>query len=357
MNKKHNMDSQDIPFYRLINQQIAESKFTKPAEIVSWMGAMQAQDINMAKWAIGVRLSSSTEKLVDDAINKGEIIRTHLLRPTWHFVTRDDARWILGLTAQHIKSGLKSRHKNLGLDTEAIKRSNRIIEKSLSGGNHLSREELMSELIKAKFDVSENRSSHFMLMAELEGIVCSGAAKGKKQTYALFDERVPKSKSIKREEALAKLAERYFTSHGPATLKDFVWWSGLPVADARKAIEMVKSKFISEKIDGKEYWFADSIKIPKKVKESVYLLPAYDEYIISYTDRSAVLNTKTIDKAISNNGIFRPIIVAKGQVVGLWKTIKTKDTSNIEMEFFEKHYSKYKNFLSKRFTEYIDFSN
>ncbi len=339
----------EIPFYRLINQKIAATKFKKPAEIVSWMGAMQAQDFKMAKWAIGVRLPGLTEKIIEDAVNKGEIIRTHLLRPTWHFVTREDARWILELTAPHIKSGLKSRHKNLGLDTEAIKRSNRIIEKSLSGGNHLSREELMSELIKAKFDVSENRSSHFMLMAELEGIVCSGAAKGNKQTYALFDERVSKSKTIKREDALAKLAGRYFTSHGPATLQDFVWWSGLPVADARNAIEMVKSKFVSEMIDDKEYWFSDSIKIPKKVKESVYLLPAYDEFTISYTDRSAVLSPKLIDKAISNNGIFRPIIVVSGQVVGIWKPVKTKDEISIETEFFKKITKLEKDLINNRF--------
>ncbi len=300
-------------------------------------------------------MPGSSEKIIEDAVNNGEIIRAHLLRPTWHFAANEDVCWMLELTAQHIKSSLKSRHKNLGLDTEAIKRSNRIIEKSLSGGNHLSREELMSELIKAKFDVSENRSSHFMLMAELEGIVCSGAAKGKKQTYALFDEHVAKSKTIKRDEALAKLTERYFTSHGPATLKDFVWWSGLPVADARNAIEMVKSKFISEIIDEKEYWFVDSIKIPKKIKESAYLLPAYDEFTISYTDRCAVLNPNAIDKAISNNGIFRPIIVVNGQVVGLWKPVKTKDKINIETEFFVKLDKAVKSLIKNKVQEFNEF--
>jgi hypothetical protein len=349
------MNIKDIPFYRLINQQIAGHKFSKPVEIVSWMGAMQAQDFNMAKWAIGVRLPGTSEKIIEDAVDKGEIIRTHLQRPTWHIVTREDVRWMIELTVPHIKSSLNSRHNFLGFTQSIIKKSFQIIEKALAGGNHLTREELMAELKKAKIDVTENRSSHIMLMAELEKLVCSGASKGKKQTYALFDERVPKSKSIKREDALAKLAERYFTSHGPATIKDFVWWSGLPVGEARKAIELIRSKFISEKIDEKEYWFIDSIKIPNKVKSSVYLLPAYDEFTISYTDRSAVLNPKVINKAISNNGIFRPIIVVNGQVVGLWKTVKTKDKISIETEFFIKQDKVVKSLIEKRVKEFRDF--
>jgi DNA glycosylase AlkZ-like len=345
----------DIPFYRLINQQIAATKFSMPVEIVSWMGAMQAQDFRMAKWAIGVRLPGSSEKSIEDAINNGEIIRTHLLRPTWHFVTKEDARWIIELTAPHIRSSLNSRHKFLGFSKSIINKCFKIIEESLANGKHLTREAIMTELKKAKIDVSENRSSHIMLMAELDQLVCSGTAKGKKQTYALFNERVPKSKSLKREEALAKLAERYFASHGPATLQDFVWWSGLPVADARNAIEMIKSKFISEKINKKEYWFADSIKIPKKVKESVYLLPAYDEFTISYRDRSAVHNHNMIDKAISNNGIFRPIIVVNGQVVGLWKTVKTKDKLNITIEYFVKQDKVVKGLIEMKIREYRDF--
>ncbi len=349
------MNFKEIPFYRLINQQIAQPQSTKPAEVVSWMGAMQAQDFNMAKWAIGLRLSNLSEKGINDAIDKGEIIRTHLLRPTWHFVKKEDASWMIELTASHIRSSLNSRHKFLGFTQSIIKKSFKIIEQNLAGGNHLSREELMNKLKKAKIDISENRSSHIMLVAELDQLVCSGVAMGKKQTYALFDERVPKSKSLRREEALAKLAERYFTSHGPATLKDFVWWSGLPVTDARKAIEMVKSKFISEIIDEKEYWFRDSIKIPKKVKESVYLLPAYDEFTISYKDRSAVLNSKTSDKAISNNGIFRPIIVVNGQVVGLWKTVKTKDKIEIETKFFVQPDKRVKSLIEKSVKEFRGF--
>lgn len=349
------MKQSEIANLRLINQQVAGTKFKFPEEIVRWMGAMQAQDFRMANWAIGVRLPGSKKKLIVDAINTGKIIRTHLLRPTWHFAVNDDVRWMMELAAPQIKSSLKSRHKVLGFTQSVINKSYSIIEKSLGGGNHLTRDELMTELKKAKIDITENRSSHIMLMAELDMLVCSGSSKKNKQTYALFDERIPKSESLKREDALAKLAERYFTSHGPATLKDFVWWSGLPVADAKKAVELVKSKFISERINGYEYWFSNSINFSNKVKKSVYLLPAYDEFIISYKVRSDVLNPQKNNKAISNNGIFRPVIVVNGKVTGIWKPAVINGKLKIETQFFEKTDIKIKKIISKKFLEFTDF--
>ena len=320
---------------RLANQQIAKTKFKTPKELVGWMGAMQAQDFTMAKWAIGIRLIGSKETLIEEAVNKGEILRTHVLRPTWHFVSSDDIHWMLELTAPHIKSGIRSRHKHLGLSEAAIKKSNRLIKKTLSGGKHLTREEIMNEFKKAKIDVSENRSSHFMLMAELDGLICSGRIKNKKQTYVLLEDRISETKSLKREEALVKLARRYFTSRGPATLQDFVWWSGLPVSDARKAIEMIKSDFVSKKIGENEYWFAGSNNIPKKINESVHLLPAYDEFLISYKDRDASLMFEHNKKTISNNGIFRPVILINGQVKGIWKRVTKNDKVVVEINFFQ----------------------
>ena len=329
------MKTNDIANIRLVNQQIAKTKFKTPKELVSWMGAMQAQDFIMAKLAVGVRLPGSKETLIEEAIKKGEILRTHVLRPTWHFVSSEDIRWMLELTAPHIKSGIRSRHKHLGLTEAAIKKSNRIIEKALSGGKHLTREEIMSEFKKAKVDVSENRSSHFLMMAELDGLICSGKIKNRKQSYALLEDRVPKTKSLKREEALAYLAERYFISHGPATLSDFVWWSGLPVSDARKAIEMVKASFVSEMINDREYWFTDSNNLSKKFSESVHLLPAYDEFLISYRDRNASLSLVDNKKAVSNNGIFRPVILINGQVKGIWKRTIKNSKVIVEINFFK----------------------
>ncbi|MEO8399458.1 MAG: winged helix DNA-binding domain-containing protein [Ignavibacteriaceae bacterium] len=325
------MNQKDIAKYRLQNQQISVTNFKTVKKIVGWMGAMQAQDYNMAKWGIGVRLPKSTEKIIEAAIDKGKIIRTHLLRPTWHFVSSDDIYWILELTASRIKASLKSRNKQLELTDKIFTKSNKILEKALADGNHLTRNELLTKLKKAKIPTHDNRSSHLLLQAELDGIICSGASKEKQITYALLNERVPKTAKFKRDEAAAKPAERYFTSHGPATLHDFVWWSGLSVTDARKALEEIKSNFNSEKIEEKTYWFVDLFSKSKKDRKSVFLLPAFDEYIISYKDRSAAITFENHKKAISSNGIFRPVVVINGTVGGIWNRTINKDKVFLEI--------------------------
>ncbi|MFI5135082.1 MAG: winged helix DNA-binding domain-containing protein [Chitinophagales bacterium] len=330
------MKDSEIANLRLINQQIAASRFKTPKEIVSWMGAMQAQDYTMAKWAIGSRLKNVTEKQIEDAFNKGEILRTHVMRPTWHFVTAEDIYWMLELTAPRILSSLKHRQNHLELTPDILSKSNKLLEKLLSSGKHLAREEIRPEYAKAKIALDNNRMSHLMLWAELNGIVCSGAMKNNKQTYALLSKRVPEKNIPTKEESLAKLAERFFLSHGPATITDFLWWSGLSAKDARDGLEMIKSKLVSEKLDTKTYWFSNALKISKN-KSSAYLLPAFDEYVISYKDRTAMIELQHHKKAISDNGIFRPIIVINGQVSGLWTRTLKKDHVVLETQFFRKH--------------------
>jgi hypothetical protein len=329
------MDFKTISQIRLTCQQIAGTNFTTPKEIVGWMGAIQAQDYNMAKWAIGLRLPGTTDAIIENAFNKGEIIRTHVLRPTWHFVSADDIYWMLELSAPHMNLAMKSRHKQLGLNEKILAKSNSIILKALESGKHLTRAEIMSELNKNKIETHDLKSIHLMYHAELNGIVCSGVMKGKNQTYALLEERVKKAKHITREEALAKLAERYFTSHCPATAEDFIWWSGLRITDGKHALEMVKKNFISETIKSKTYWLPDSFSIPEKRKSSLYLLPAFDEFIISYKDRTAVLQQEHHAKAFTSNGIFYPAIVMNGKAIGLWKRNIQKDKVILEAEFFK----------------------
>lgn len=330
------MKSTHITNIRLISQQIAKTKLQSPKEMVGWMGAMQAQDYNMAKWAIGVRLPKATQKSVDAAIDKGEIIRTHLLRPTWHFVSADDIYWMLELTAPRLKGAQKSREKQLELTAKILAKSNDIFGKVLSGNNHLTRAELLSELKKARIAIDNNRASHILFNAELEGIICSGKAKAKQNTYALLNERVPKNKKLHKDEALTNLAKRYFDSRCPATLQDFTWWSGLSVTDAKLALEMVKPQFLSEEINSKTYWFPDSFSITKKIKDSAYLLPAFDEFLISYKDRTAALDLEHHPKAFSNNGIFWPTILVNGRVEGIWKRTLKKDRVIIETKFFSR---------------------
>jgi hypothetical protein len=325
------MNLKDISNLRLVNQQIAGTKFTSPKEIVAWMGAMQAQDSAMSKWAVGVRLPNSTEKIIEDAMDKGEIIRTHVLRPTWHIVSVDDLRWMLKLTAPHIKAGMKSRNRDLGLTDAILAKSRKVLEKTLRDGNHSTRVELIATLNKANIDTDENRASHIFMMAELECLICSGATKNGKQTFSLFEERIPATRPLVRDEALATLAKRYFSSHGPATLDDFDWWSGLSAGDAKRALDLAKSDLNSDVVEGKTYWFAQA---NFKSEESVFLLPAFDEFIISYKDRSATVISENHKRAVSNNGMFHPTVVVNGETIGVWKRTTGKAKVVVEFTYF-----------------------
>lgn len=353
------MNTAEIARLRLNSQQIAGTQLKTVREIVSWMGAMQAQDFAMARWAAGIRLPGSTEEAVTAAIDAGEVLRTHVLRPTWHFVSADDIYWMLELTAPHIKASMKSRHRQLGLSEAAAAKSNRIIEGALARAKYLTREELIPELKKGGFEASENRMSHLLAAAELDGVVCSGPQKGGKPTYALLEERVPKPQPLAREEALTALAKRYFASRGPATLQDFIWWSGLPIGSAKLALELAKPHLASETVASQAYWFAAPASMPAAATETAYLLPAFDEFIIGYRDRSASLPFEGHKKTVSQNGIFWPVVVIDGQVMGIWKRTVKKDKVIVEAQFFqspdeatagllEKAAARYGHFLGKK---------
>ena len=320
---------------RLASHQLTETHCSNPEEIVAWMGAIQAQDYNMAKLAISMRLpNNQTEQTVEEAFNQGKILRTHVLRPTWHFVTPENIRWMLSLSAARIKSSSYSRDRDLEITEELYSQTNQIIGKALEGENHLTREAVGKELEKHNIVVNSARLVHFLMRAEVEGIVCSGALQGKNQTYALLDERVPSVPNLSKEESLIKLAQLYFQSHQPATLQDFVWWSGLSITEARRGMESLKSGWITEIINGQTYWFREEYRNLSPAESFRCLLPAYDEYIIAYRDRSAVLLSEHHSKAVSSGGVFRPVIVADGQVVGLWKKTSRKKNP-ISLEYFE----------------------
>jgi hypothetical protein len=249
-------------------------------------------------------------------------------------VSPEDIRWMLELTAPRIKAAMKFREKYLELTEKILTKTNNIILKALGEREHLTREEILSHILKARIRTDENRSSHILLRAELDGIICSGISKGNKRTYTLLEKRVPVTKRLNKDEALAKLAKKYFLSHCPATLQDFIWWSGLSVTNAKHALEMVKSNFIPEKIDSQTYWLSNSFSVPVKNNNACHLLPAYDEFMISYKDRNASLNFEHHSKSISANGIFRPVIVVNGQVKGLWKRSITDNIVIVEPDFF-----------------------
>ncbi len=329
------MTLNEISTLRLVNQQIVNSIFTSPKDLLSWMGAMQAQDFFMSEMALGLRLVNGTRETVEIAFNKGEILRTHVMRPTWHFVPGEDIYWMLNLTAGRIKSGIESRHRQLEITQPLLHKVIGIFEKMLSDNMFLTREELAVELHKEKINTSENRLSHLLFSAELESLICSGPLSGKKLTYSLLQNRIPKKKLLTKEESLAELAHRYFSSHGPATVKDFVWWSGLLQKEANEGLQAVKANFVSEVVNSEEYWFSPNLSNHISSPDELYLLPAYDEFLISYKNRSASILQMDFKKAISENGIFRSILVIDGHVCGLWKFLLKNDTVYITLEPFD----------------------
>lgn len=328
------MNIADITTMRLANQQLVKTRYKTPREIVSWMGAMQAQDFNMAKWGIGVRLPGITDKQVEKAIDAGELIRTHILRPTWHFVSRDDIHWMLQLSSPRVKLAVRSSDRELELSDDLLKKTSAIIRKALEKESNQTRQELGAILKKADIECDSRRLSHIMFHAELDGLVCNGTVKDKKQTYALLEQRVPKTSNYNMDETLYRLAYKYFQSHGPATIQDFIWWSGLTATEARSAAALIKPDFIFETAGEQTYIYHQSSSGYKQRDDIVHFLPAFDELLVSYKDRKEILSLVHHKKVITSNGIFKPAISYNGEIIGLWKKILDKQNISSESEFF-----------------------
>jgi hypothetical protein len=321
-----------VPHARLHHQRLSSTRFTQPDEVVTWLGAVQAQDYPGAKWAVGQRMRHATDEVIEKAFADGSILRTHVLRPTWHFVAPADIRWMLELTAPRVKTAIGFNCRRMSIDETIIKRSQKALVTALRGGRQLTRDALRQATQRAGIATDDVRLVLILMRAELDGVICSGARIGKQFTYALLDERVPKSRALNRDEALAELTRRYFTSRGPATVQDFVWWSGLTAADAKAGIEMTGRRLVREVIDGTACWRSSSTQAVTHEPRAVYFLPAYDEYLVAYKDRSAA-----IDPAYSAEGtnvIFGPTIVLNGRVVGTWKPAAAKDTVVVTLNPF-----------------------
>src|SRR5215216_1744383 len=245
----------NIVEHRLHNQLLSQTKLTHPNQVVASLGAVQSQDYAGAKWALALRMEGLPDAAIDTAFNEGKILRTHILRPTWHFVTPEDIRWMLMLSAPRVHVGNAFMYRQLELDKAIIKKGYAVLEKALEGSQYLTRTELGSIFEKAGILAEGQRLAYLMMSAELDGIICSGPRRGKQFTYALLEERAPKVRVLDPDEALAEFTKRYFSTRGPATLHDFTWWSGLTMADAKKGLELVKPRFEGEVIDGKTYWF------------------------------------------------------------------------------------------------------
>ncbi len=305
---------------RLRNQRLRGARFATPVDAVSWLGAVQAQEYDNAKWALALRTQRTSDAAIEHALTEGTILRTHVLRPTWHFVAAADIRWMLALTGPRISAAMASYNRQLELDAGVLRRSQQTMVRALRGGVHLTRQELKAVLQRDGINADGvQRLAHIVMQAELDGVICSGVRRGRQITYALLDERVAASPTLSRDDALAELARRYFTSHGPAQLHDFAWWSGLTVPDARTGIGMVEREFEKEIVDGKTYWLRPSREGTARSR-TVYLLPLYDEYLIAYKDRSAALDISRWTRGVGRDPFSAPIVV-DGRVVGGWKRI------------------------------------
>jgi hypothetical protein len=282
-----------------------------------------------------MRMEKATDHDLDEAFNNGSILRTHLLRPTWHFVTPADIRWLLTLTAPRVHGVNGTMYRQLELDEAVFAHCSQVLRKALQGGQQLTRDELREKLRQAGI-ATDNllRVTYIMMWAELEQIICSGPRRGKQFTYMLLEERVPPSGPLTRDQALAELARRYFLSRGPATAADFAKWSGLTLTDARNGLEAVKNLLVEAVIEKQSYWLPATVPTAPAAAPQAYLLSIYDEYVSGYKDRRAIGEAEVGAKLIALGNALTYIIVVDGQIVGTFRRELKKKSVTLETNLF-----------------------
>jgi hypothetical protein len=312
---------------RLLNQRLARTKFKTPLEVVSSLGAVQAQDYPGARWALGLRAKGLTDARAEKAYDDGAILRTHVLRPTWHFVAPADIRWMLTLTGPRVMARMAPYNRHLELDRSTFAKSRKVLERALRDGQHLTRAGLGAALERCGITAKGQRLAHLAMDAELHGIICSGPRRGSQFTYALLEERAAPAPILAREEALAELIRRYVTSHGPASVRDFVWWSGLTTADARAGLAMLGGDVCDEAIDEVRCWSlpASQASSARPLPPVAHLLPNYDEYLIAYRDRGF----SVFSGGVTFDDFYAHFLTINGLLAGTWRRVITKDTVTI----------------------------
>lgn len=303
---------------RCRNQRLVDSTFTRPEEVVAWLGAVQAQEYGPARWALAQRMVPATDAAIQQAFDEGRILRTHVLRPTWHFVAPADIRWLLQLSGPRVQAVNGFQYRSSNLDARTRLRGAGVIVRALEGHRHLTRAELGAALRRARLPFEGHALACMVMHAELEGAICSGPRRGRQFTYALIDERVPTAPPMSNDEALAELTRRYFTSHGPATIRDFAWWSGMTVAQAKAGIGAIGARLQSRAIDGRTYWYAADMPARRITRPLVRLLPIYDEFLIAFKDREWAASAASTTTAAMAPNVFAHQLVVDGRVEGGW---------------------------------------
>lgn len=323
------MKLSEIALLRLQNQHLATPDFSSVAEAVSWFGAVQAQDYLGSLWAIGQRMKNVTEEVIEKAVADRLIVRSWPMRGTLHFTHAQDLRWMLQLLAPRVIKRSAFRYKELELDNVALSKSEVIITQALIGGKELRRDELFTILEKNGVSPSGQRGIHILSYLAMRGLICFGSRNGKQFTFTLLDEWIPPTKPKEPDEALFELAKRYFLSHGPATIHDFAWWSGLTLTEVRRSIELIKTHLTHETVDEHVYYFTTTTN--HTLNHTAYFLPAYDEFTVAYKDRRAIIDSAHFIQA--GNGL-RPTIVFDGKIIGTWKRELKKHEVIVTMHFF-----------------------
>jgi len=311
--------SAEIARIRLLNHHIARRPLEAPVDLVRHLGAVQAQDYLGALWALGLRLRGATEASVEQALAERSIVRTWPMRGTLHFVAADDARWMLSLLAPRVLRGAAARHRQLELDDAVFTRAERILTRALAGGKPLTRPAMYRLLEADGIATGDSRGLHILGFLAHRQVLVPGPREGRQHTFRLFDEWVPPTAARTREESLAELAIRYFGSHGPATMQDFAWWSGLTIAEVKEAIALAGSRVIRETFDGQTCWLGENASAADEQTDRVHLLPPFDEYTVAYRNRDAIIDPAHARRLNAGGGMLNAVIVVDGRVVGTWK--------------------------------------
>jgi hypothetical protein len=332
------MINAEIAQKRLHHQHITQPTHDQPGQVVYGMGAMQAQDEQQAMWSVALRTRAATQADIEQAITDRQIVKTWPMRGTIHFVAATDARWILERCAPRRLAGGAARLRQLELDERTLERCATLLHKMLEGEKVLSRAVILDGLARAGIDPQGQRGYHILWHLAQTGLICFGPRQGKEQTFVLLEEWIPGASRKPHDEALAELTRRYFTSHGPATIQDFAGWTGLTLTDARAGLDAIRSSPVSAKRDQTEYWWSDESPRPTgQPSAGAYLLPGFDEYLLGYKDRRDVLAAEHAHRIVpGGNGVFQPMIVLDGQVVGRWKRVIKKKGIEIILEPFFK---------------------
>jgi hypothetical protein len=308
-----------------------------PEAVVAHLGAVQAQDYPGALWSIALRIAGATRADVERAIADQTIIRTWPMRGTLHFVPAVDARWMLELMTARIMKGAGGRDRQLELDEPAFRRSRSIIEKALTREPVLTRSTLFAALETGKISTVGQRGIHILQRLCMERMLCQGPHAEKQPTFVLFDQWIANSRTLDREDALRTIAERFFVSHGPATIRDFIWWTGLTVADAKRGLSWAQPALERIVVDDTEMWMSNALPMASGDEPRAHLLPGFDEFMLGYKDRSAALESRHANRVVpGGNGVFLSTLLLDGQVCGTWRRTTRPKAVEIEASPFRR---------------------